>query len=285
VRLHSNHFKVNAEAVKFTFNGEPIDALAGETIAAALIAAQHIEQRVTTGGESRGLFCGMGVCYECLVNIDGRCAQRACLTQVRPGMRVETHHDGQLLRDAQPLVSVPANDPAITDCDMLIVGAGPAGLSAGLEAALGGLEVTILDERPHPGGQYFKPLASSHAFTAPRDADQQFTEGLRLTERVLAAGVSVINDATVWSARRNDSNELEIGVMCDGVMTLFRPRLLILATGASERRRHDNRGGSDTGPQLSRSARGSNTDRRQRTLEFSGRLRTGTWRCGRCRRT
>ena len=75
----------------FTFDGKRIAAYQGESIAAALMAAGHRALRLTpTKGEPRGVFCGMGVCFDCLVVVDGRLSTRACLTPAAEGMRVET---------------------------------------------------------------------------------------------------------------------------------------------------------------------------------------------------
>ena len=74
----------------FTFNGEPIVAFRGESVAAALLAAGRRTLRLTAVGEApRGVFCGMGVCFDCLVVIDGEPSRRACMTFVTEGMKVE----------------------------------------------------------------------------------------------------------------------------------------------------------------------------------------------------
>jgi predicted molibdopterin-dependent oxidoreductase YjgC len=72
-------------------DGTPLAARAGQTVAAALLAAGRRTFRYTgRHGRPRGLFCGMGVCFDCLVRIDGRPNVRACQTPVAEGMRVET---------------------------------------------------------------------------------------------------------------------------------------------------------------------------------------------------
>jgi hypothetical protein len=74
-----------------TFDGEPVPATAGETIAAVLIRAGYLGWRRTRGsGEPRGLFCGMGVCFDCLVTINGVPSARACLVTAEPGDIVTT---------------------------------------------------------------------------------------------------------------------------------------------------------------------------------------------------
>ncbi|MFO8088752.1 MAG: (2Fe-2S)-binding protein [Desulfatiglandaceae bacterium] len=69
-------------------NGKRIEAYDGETVLAALSAAGFMVLRESKMGASRGAFCGMGVCYECLVTIDGKPQQRACMTPVRDGMEI-----------------------------------------------------------------------------------------------------------------------------------------------------------------------------------------------------
>jgi hypothetical protein len=78
-------------ALHFTFDGQDLPAYEGETVAAALLAAGR-RAFGSTGrrGAPRGLFCGMGVCFDCLVCIDGRPNQRACRVPVADGMRVES---------------------------------------------------------------------------------------------------------------------------------------------------------------------------------------------------
>ena len=75
-------------------DGEPIEATPGQTVAAALIGAGHRSWRRTRiNGESRGVFCGIGVCFDCIATINGRPNQRACLVEARPG-DVVTTQDG-----------------------------------------------------------------------------------------------------------------------------------------------------------------------------------------------
>lgn len=74
-----------------TFNGEPIEAEQGQSIAAALMAAGIHAWRDTRGGSPRGLFCGIGVCFDCLVTVDGESGQRACMIPLAEGMEVTAH--------------------------------------------------------------------------------------------------------------------------------------------------------------------------------------------------
>ncbi|WP_030346941.1 MULTISPECIES: (2Fe-2S)-binding protein [unclassified Streptomyces] len=78
-------------ACTVTFDGRPLPALPGQTVAAALWAAGVPAWRSTRGtGRPRGVFCGIGVCFDCLVTVNGRPNQRACLVPVRPGDDIRT---------------------------------------------------------------------------------------------------------------------------------------------------------------------------------------------------
>lgn len=87
------------ERLAFTFDGAPLEAEPGQSVAAALIAAGRRSWRVTrAGGEPRGVFCGIGICHDCLVVINGRPGQRACLAELQAADEVRTQrgtgHDG-----------------------------------------------------------------------------------------------------------------------------------------------------------------------------------------------
>ncbi len=79
----------------FTLDGEPYPALPGETLAAALYDAGKRAWRRARNGESRGLLCGMGICFDCLVTVDGQAGLRACQMLVREGMAVTTNLPGE----------------------------------------------------------------------------------------------------------------------------------------------------------------------------------------------
>lgn len=74
--------------VTIRINGEAFAAEPGTSLASLIHSARGAFRRSPRLAEPRGLFCGMGVCFECLVTIDGQPA-RACITPVRDGMSVE----------------------------------------------------------------------------------------------------------------------------------------------------------------------------------------------------
>ena len=79
----------NGNTLTFTFEGRPITAHEGQSVAAALIEAGIRSLRVDEAGHHKGALCCIGYCFECRCRIDGEPDRRACMTEARPGMKVE----------------------------------------------------------------------------------------------------------------------------------------------------------------------------------------------------
>jgi thioredoxin reductase len=204
------------------YDDQAVAARPGSSIAAALTAADIRVCRQSSAGD-RGLFCGMGVCGECLIEVDGSQGQLACMTHVDDGMRLRP----QPATPRADTTAVPEPSPAeqVLRAEVLVVGGGPAGLAAAAAAAEAGADVLLVDDRGGLGGQYYKqPLD-------PAASDRQHAAGRALIQRVRAAGVRVYSGVRVWGA--------------DGPCRLYaargrerfelRAERLILATGAYER--------------------------------------------------
>lgn len=209
--------------VRFTFDGETVRARDGQSLAAALTEAGHRAFRTTAAGGSRGIFCGMGVCQDCLVNVDGTPNRRACMTKAADGMAVRTQ------------VPFPALDPAATAPDfpearqvapdVLVIGGGAGGLSAAITARRAGASVTVLDERMVGGGQYYKQAADGTVL------DAQQAEGAALYEKARASGAEIIGGVEIWGAFDGPIFIADAG----GAALIARPKTVIVATGAYER--------------------------------------------------
>lgn len=225
MRLAQPGITPTGQRLMLDFDGRAIEALAGESVAAALSAAGVLRLRDTLSGAPRGVFCGMGACFDCLVTIDGHIGQRACMVRAADGMRISADPPSA----PEPQAAMPSGEDAPEEaCDILIVGGGPAGLSAAIAARQAGAEVVLLDERAQPGGQYLKPLAASHRARRP---DRQFALGNAMRARAAALGVRLVSEAMVWGA----FGAGEIAAIVAGRAITFRPRRLILAPGAHER--------------------------------------------------
>jgi hypothetical protein len=82
---------VEREAVEFEFDGRPMRAPRGISVAAALLLAGNAACRTTLAGKApRGPHCMMGVCFECIVEVEGQGARQACMLEVSPGLRIRS---------------------------------------------------------------------------------------------------------------------------------------------------------------------------------------------------
>lgn len=77
--------------IKFYFNDQEVSGYIGQSVGAALLAqGDRILRKTRFNEKARGVFCGIGVCFDCLVVIDGISNQRACITEIKAGMKVQT---------------------------------------------------------------------------------------------------------------------------------------------------------------------------------------------------
>jgi NADPH-dependent 2,4-dienoyl-CoA reductase/sulfur reductase-like enzyme len=214
-----------SEAISIDFEGERIEAQAGESLAAALAGRGILALRSTRCGAERGIFCGMGICHDCLVEVDGRPNQRACMTVIDRPLTVRREaHARPLPSTNGSAVSAPVS---LERPDVLVIGGGPGGLAAAIAASEAGASVTLIDERSKAGGQYFKQLGVS----AAPGPDRQHREGLALVETARRVGVDLRTGVLVWGAFHSEGFAAVAGERA----LRFQPKAAIVATGAYER--------------------------------------------------
>lgn len=115
---------------RVTVDGEEQWARPGQTAASVLLSAGRLSWRTTRGGRPRGVFCGIGVCHDCLVVVNGVPDVRACRRVVVAGDRIETQVGARLPDLAPETLPVAARHVAVP---VVVVGAGPAGMAAALD--------------------------------------------------------------------------------------------------------------------------------------------------------
>jgi len=131
----------------------------------------------------------------------------------------------------------------VTQCDLLVVGAGPAGLAAATLAAQQGAEVVLLDEQTAPGGQIYRAITTTPLVDrALLGAD--YWHGESLLAPFQASGARYVPQATVWAVSRLEeevitpaapSSGFEVAYSVAGQARILIARHIVLATGAQER--------------------------------------------------
>ena len=230
MRVSKPGITAGPEDTTISFEGRPVPARSGESLAAALIAAgQYAFRRTATTGE-RGVFCGMGVCSECALQVSGEAGRLACMERVVPGLQLELNPPARRLDLSAPPASPDALPEEVRDTDVLVVGAGPAGLRAAVAASRAGAKVLVVDERAASGGQYLKQPAGSLEVDEQR-LDAQYRTGRALVSEAEECGVELLRGTRVWGSSENR----ELYAVSRAGRYVFRGRALVLTTGAFER--------------------------------------------------
>jgi sarcosine oxidase subunit alpha len=222
--------------VIFTWQGRPVEALDGETIASALFAAGiRVFGHHAKDGAAQGIFCANGQCAQCLVLAEG-VPVKSCMELVRPGVRVEP---------VEGLPELPALDPAAAGplaaqpietvrVPVLIIGGGPAGLSAAIELGRRGVATLLIDDKHRLGG---KLVLQTHRFFGSIDAVFAGTRGIDIATR-LEEQVRTFPSVRVWlqSTALAVYSDKKVGVLAEGRRyVLVEPEILLVAAGAREK--------------------------------------------------
>jgi len=178
--------------INFSFNGEIVSGYENEPISSALIAygvkAFSIHE---SGNAPQGIFCANGQCSHCTLIIDGK-PLKSCITPLREGMDVRTlvhlpelpHDDGK----ARSIGVIALN------CDVLVAGGGPSGLTAAIELAKLGFEIILIDDKDKLGG---KLLLQTHKFFGSIEDCYAGKRGIEIAE-ILEKEISTYTNIKVY---------------------------------------------------------------------------------------
>lgn len=212
---------------EITIDGVPTRVRAGTSVAVAVLAAGVRAFRRSVGGSARAPLCGMGTCFECRLTIDGVAHRRSCQIECREGMRIETgdHYEGGDHDEGSVELGGASEDSWSLQTEILVVGAGPAGVAAAVRAAEAGKNVILVDDNAATGGQIWRATRRSDA------ALRTPTRKSHWLERLDESGARVITGTTVVScdgphSLRADREEGTVDLRCE---------TLVVATGARER--------------------------------------------------
>ena len=237
-RIHG--YATRGAEITVYLDDRPIRAFSGESVAAALMAAGIRAFRESRHGEARGPYCGIGNCFDCVLTVDGRPNVRTCNLQVREGMALRTRSNGVFGHGPASRGgggAVPAEkDPEFQETQLVIVGGGPAGMCAAVEAAKSGVrECILVDEAPALGGQIYRSMPGEFSAGKKHRESRDFVRGQALRDEFEASADRV----------KRMSNTAALGVWIDPIPKILfgrddrcgiiAPSKLIIAAGAYDR--------------------------------------------------
>lgn len=219
--------------VAFTFEGRELTGYEGETIAAALHAAGvRLLHESAKKHRPRGLFCAIGNCSSCLMKVNGIPNIRVCVEPLREGIVVERQIGNEKAR-VDAAVERKLSDPReVIEAEVLVVGGGPAGMCASIEAARAGARVILLERSAKLGGQLVK---QTHKFFGSERQDAG-TRGIYIADKIQAE-IEALEGIQVWT------QSIAAGLYRDGIVMVdrngtiegIRAKAVIIATGAFEK--------------------------------------------------
>jgi len=201
--------------VDFYWRGKKFTAVEGETIAAALFAnGERIFGHHHKDGSPLGIFCANGQCSQCMVIADG-VPVKACMELVKAGQWIEPA-DGlpELPKVAESAAFHPILERKVK---VLIIGGGPAGLSAAIELGQRGVEVLLVDDKHRLGG---KLVLQTHRFFGSTRAVYAGTRGIDIATR-LENDVRKYPSVEIWlnSTVLAVFSDKKVGILKDGLST------------------------------------------------------------------
>jgi len=221
-----------SESINFTFNGQRLNAKPGEMISSALFAhGIHVFGHHEKDNSPQGIFCANGQCAQCLVIADG-IPVKSCIVPVKEGMDVRSLEGFPALLEDDEIVKKGKDVPVI-DASVLIIGGGPAGMSAAVELGKMGVKCVICDDKQVLGGKL--SLQTHNFFGSIRDC-YAGSRGMDIGDN-LASLVEEDQNLDVWTNSPVVGvfvNGL-VGIVRDGNYTLVKPGRLLVTAGAREK--------------------------------------------------
>ncbi len=217
--------------VEFTWNGDTLKGYEGETIASALMANDiHVFGHHAKDNSPQGMFCANGQCSQCLVVANGL-SVKSCMTPLKAGMTVESLEGLPSLPEDDTVP--PLREAPIREVEVLIIGGGPAGLSAAIELGKLGVDTLIVDDKGSLGG---KLLLQTHKFFGSVEDSYAGTRGFEIAQ-ILEQKIRNLDSIEIWL------NSTAVGVFSDGIVGVvkgriyrkIRPLKILVATGAREK--------------------------------------------------
>ena len=230
--INDSNLKFKSNKVSFFFENKKYDAYEGETVASALIRNGINHFRIDKDNNPRSPYCNMGICNDCILNINGHPSIKSCLKKIKNNDKIyRQEYQANFSRDYDNSEI----KKSIYNTDILIIGAGPAGIGAALGLKNSKDKVTLIDEKDQIGGQYYKQINKIFKIKSLSNLDKQTKEAIKLEKEVLESNHKFFLGIKVWGAYRVKENKYEICCYNEKQDLRIIAKKIIIATGSYEK--------------------------------------------------
>ncbi|MFX1414614.1 MAG: FAD-dependent oxidoreductase, partial [Promethearchaeota archaeon] len=218
--------------ITFRFDGKELTGFDGMVISSALflnkikVFGHHVKDK-----SPQGIFCSNGQCSQCNVIVNN-IPVKACMTPLKEGMIIESCNGLPELPADDTLLNV--GNAKMIEIEVLIIGAGPAGLSAAKILGENNVNVILVDDKHHLGG---KLVLQTHKFFGSQEDVYAGKRGIEIA-KILGNIIKSLPNIKIWL------NSICLAVFSDGFVgilkdnnnyVLIKPKYLLIATGAREK--------------------------------------------------
>ena len=218
--------------IGFYWNNQKLQACEGEVISSALFAnGIHVFGHHAKDSSAQGIFCANGQCAQCMVIANG-VPVKSCMTKVEENMVVESVEGLPVL--PRTIKGFQFSRIEEFDTDVLIIGGGPAGLSAAIELGERGIETLIVDDKDRLGG---KLVLQTHKFFGSIEDCYAGTRGIDIAT-ILEENVQTHPSLKVWlnSTAMYVFSDKKVGIITKNThYRIVNPKVVLNAAGAREK--------------------------------------------------
>ncbi len=232
MHIEDKNLEVNSKKIKFSFENREYEAFAGETVAAALTRNGIKNFRKDKSNGHRGVYCNMGICNECIVQINGNQSVKSCTINIQENDKIFIQNYNAELPNLKKNIQLKKR---VLDYDILIIGAGPGGIGASLSLDGSEKKIALVDEKTTIGGQYYKRLNKVFNVINKQKLDYQIKKAIYFENKLNNSSIDLFTGFKVWGVYKKESSSYEVCCSNENQDLRIICRKIIISSGSYEK--------------------------------------------------